>query len=110
MKRLLTVTMSTISAATLALWVAGPAQAHDVYTDQTPPPPKEFQPPRPRDGYVWAPGFWDWNGKNFHWVSGTWLVERRARHWVADHWEQSDARWHFVAGRWEQAPLNEAHR
>jgi hypothetical protein len=103
MKRLLIVTITAISLSTLSLGMPGRALAHEVYTDQTPPPPREFQPPHARDGYVWAPGFWDWNGKNFHWVNGTWLVERRARHWVADHWEQNEARWHFVPGRWEQS-------
>jgi hypothetical protein len=84
------------------LSASGPALARDIYADQAPPPPKEFQAPRPREGYVWAPGFWDWNGKSYHWVNGMWLVERRARHWVPDHWVQDDNRWHFVPGRWEQ--------
>jgi hypothetical protein len=99
--RHLGLTALCLVAAELAASV--PAQARDIYADQAPPPPREFQSPRPREGYVWAPGFWDWNGKSFHWVNGTWLVERRARHWVPDHWEQADNRWHFVPGRWEQS-------
>ncbi len=39
MKRLITFSMTAISTATLALLISAPAQARDVYTDQTPPPP-----------------------------------------------------------------------
>jgi hypothetical protein len=78
------------------------ALAHDVYADQAPPEPRTELAPPHRDGYVWGPGYWSWNGKTYHWVPGTYLVDRRTKHWVADHWEQQDSRWHYVPGRWEE--------
>jgi hypothetical protein len=72
----------------------------EIVVDVSPPPPRvERQPPH-RDGYVWAPGYWDWNGRFFHWTSGTWISERRG-HWVANHWDQIGNQWHYVEGHWE---------
>ncbi len=90
-----------IAAGTLLL--PGRASAgKDLVIDMPPPAPRiEHQPPH-RDGYVWAPGYWEWTGRFFHWTSGTWIYERRG-HWVADHWDQIGNQWHFVKGHWERA-------
>ena len=54
--------------------------AGDILSDTPPPAPRiEHEPPH-RDGYAWAPGYWEWNGRFFHWVSGTWILERRNQH------------------------------
>ena len=74
----------------------------DILTSVPPPQPRiEHEPPH-RDGYVWAPGYWEWSGRFFHWVSGTWIPERPRAHWVADHWEQVGDHWHYLRGHWEQ--------
>jgi hypothetical protein len=74
----------------------------DIVSDTPPPAPRvEHEPPH-RDGYVWAPGYWEWNGRFFHWISGTWKLEHRDKHWVADRWDQIQNQWHYVPGHWEQ--------
>lgn len=74
----------------------------DIVSDVPPPVPRvEHQPP-PRDGYVWAPGYWEWNGRFFHWISGTWIQERRKSQWMADHWQQIANQWHYIRGHWER--------
>jgi WXXGXW repeat (2 copies) len=79
------------------------AAGADIVTNAPPPPDRiEHAPPR-RDGYVWGPGHWEWNGRSYAWVSGTWIMERRASHWVADRWEQVGAQWHYLPGHWEHA-------
>ena len=35
-----------------------------------PPPPMVVQPVAPAPGYVWAPGYYGWNGYQYIWVSG----------------------------------------
>jgi hypothetical protein len=75
--------------------------AADITSDTPPPAPRIENAPPHRDGYSWAPGYWEWNGRDFHWVSGTWIVERRNRQWVADHWDQIGNQWHYVRGHWE---------
>ena len=74
----------------------------DIVVDTLPPGPRAEHEPPHRDGYVWAPGYWEWTGHFFHWVSGTWVVERRRSHWVADHWDQIGSQWQYVRGHWEQ--------
>jgi hypothetical protein len=70
-------------------------------SDTAPPAPRVEHAPPHRDGYVWAPGYWDKSGHSFRWVSGTWVNERRGMHWVADRWEESGSEWHLVRGHFE---------
>jgi hypothetical protein len=69
--------------------------------DAAPPPAREERAPAPREGYVWAPGYWDWNGRAYSWVSGHYIFERRGAHWVPDRWDQVGSRWQHVNGHWE---------
>jgi hypothetical protein len=100
MKTLRNVRLATLIVAGTLL---GPAlgTAEDIAGTAPPAPRDEHAPPH-RDGYVWAPGYWDWNGHSFRWESGTWIQERRRAHWVADRWEQDGSGWHHVRGHWEE--------
>jgi len=69
--------------------------------DQSPPPPR-VEKVEPRDGYVWAPGYWEWNRVSYHWVTGRYIFQRRRYHWVADQWEHAGGHWHYVRGRWDR--------
>ena len=72
-----------------------------VDVDIAPPAPRVETIPEARVGYVWAPGYWDYDGHRHHWVSGHYIHERHGHHWVADRWEERDHRWHRVQGHWE---------
>lgn len=72
-----------------------------VDVDVAPPPARVEVVPRERHGYVWAPGYWNYNGHRHVWVKGRYLHERHGHHWIADSWEDRNGRWHFVAGHWE---------
>src|SRR5258708_37637645 len=37
---------------------------------QPPAVPDYEQPPAPRDGYIWTPGYWAWTGDGYEWVQG----------------------------------------
>ena len=67
-----------------------------------PPAPKVVVVPSARAGYVWAPGYWRWNGRDHIWVDGTWMRERQGERWVPAHWEERGDRWHFEEGHWER--------
>jgi hypothetical protein len=75
---------------------------NDIVTDVAPPPDRVEHAPPPRDGYIWGPGHWEWNGRSYIWASGTWLIEHRAAHWIAGRWEQVGAQWHYREGHWER--------
>ena len=70
-----------------------------------PPPPEEVYPPS-RPGFVWAPGYWEWDGERHVRVPGHWMEVRQGYYWVPDGWEhhveQRGAHWHFAPGRWER--------
>lgn len=92
--------------ASLAGCVAEPAPRHRhavVEVQVAPPAPRVVVVPAARRGYVWAPGYWRWNGRNHVWIEGRWMRERRGEHWVPAHWEESrHGYWHFEQGHWER--------
>ena len=68
----------------------------------TPPPAPIYEPiPAPRVGFVWAPGFWAWEGGRHVWHAGNWMPERRGYHWVPDRWAQAHGGWQREAGHWD---------
>ena len=69
--------------------------------DVAPPAAQVEVVPGPRAGYVWAPGYWNWEGHRHVWVGGRWIHERHGHHWVNESWEQRDGRWHFERGHWD---------
>ncbi len=69
--------------------------------DIAPPAPREEVVPAPRAGFVWAPGFWDYDGHQHVWRAGHWEHERHGHHWVADSWAQRDGHWHHERGHWD---------
>jgi hypothetical protein len=74
----------------------------DVFVGVAPPPARVEIVPGPRTGYVWAPGYWRWNGHRHLWVRGYWVHSRPGWHWVAAHWTRYGPRWHYVPGYWER--------
>ena len=67
-----------------------------------PPAPRDERAPAPRDGYVWAPGYWEWNGSAYSWVSGRFVYAHRGAHWVPDRWDQVGSQWQHVNGHWDR--------
>jgi hypothetical protein len=73
----------------------------EVVAPQPPPQVAVEVIPAPRPGYVWAHGYWRWNGHGYVAVGGHWEPYRRGYHYVHPHWEQGrDGGWHFRAGVW----------
>ena len=98
-----------LSMTLSALAMPAAAQVH-VYPPAPPgvvihvaPPAPYFEPlPPPRRGYVWAPGYWQWEGERHVWVPGRHMERRSGHYWVADSWHERDGRHHFTPGRWEE--------
>jgi hypothetical protein len=93
----------TVMSALCACVAESPVRARTVVDiDVSPPPVRVVAVPAPRHGYVWAPGYWQWNGRRHVWVDGRWLRERRGYHYVPAHWEERRGRFHFDDGHWER--------
>lgn len=69
-----------------------------------PPAPMYEVVPAPRPGYVWLPGYWDWDdGHHKHaWKKGRWELERPGYVYESPRWIQSRDGWVLVPGRWDQ--------
>ena len=102
MKTLQNTMLATLIVGGALLSTGSASAGTDTISDAPPPPSRVEYPPPHRDGYVWAPGYWEWNGRFFKWIYGTWILERRGKHWVADRWDQVEDKWRYVPGHWDR--------
>ena len=69
---------------------------------RTPPPPMPVVVvPAPRAGFVWAPGYWSWDGHRHAWHDGHWEAERPDERYVAARWANTPEGWRFFPAHWE---------
>jgi hypothetical protein len=73
----------------------------DVVIGTAPPPIRVEVAPRPRAGYLWAPGYWSWDGHRHVWHAGYWEAERPGQHFVPANWVNTPRGWRFVPAHWE---------
>lgn len=90
---------AAIAVALVLGGLAGSAQAQvSVNINVAPPAPRYEPAPVLRPGYVWAPGYWAWQGRNYVWVRGHQIRQRPGHRWVPDRWEDGNR---YRAGYWE---------
>jgi hypothetical protein len=65
-----------------------------------PPAPRVEDVPTARDGYVWAPGYWSWDGSNYVWVGGHYIPALAGYTYVAPRWEAVDGGWVLRSEQW----------
>jgi len=65
-----------------------------------PPPPWTVERVRPRPGYIWAPGYWRWDGRRYVSVRGHYERQRPGYHYAPGRWEHRRDGWHWHAGAW----------
>ena len=99
----LALAVPTLSASALFAPVAAQIS---ISIDLAPPAPRYEVMPAPRPGYIWAPGHWNWNGREYAWMPGRWEQVRAGYRFVPERWERYDdngrERWRFVASRWDR--------
>ena len=102
--------MSLLIAAGIALPGAAPADPRvSVGIHIGPPPPPVVVAPVPPPGYLWAPGYWAWDGYRYVWVDGRQVVARPGYVWVPDRWERRGHYWHHRHGHWQQGRRHHRH-
>jgi WXXGXW repeat (2 copies) len=54
------------------------------------PPAARYEDAQVRQGYIYAPGYyqWDQSSRQHVWVKGDYQPERRGEHWVAHRWTE----------------------
>ena len=66
-----------------------------------PPPPRVEMVPAVPDGYVWAPGYWEFFHGQYVWRRGHMIEHRRGYHWVPETWDRRGDHHHFEEGHWD---------
>jgi len=94
--------LSTVATALLIGSAAPAFAAVGIEIQIAPPPARVIEAPPPRPGFVWAPGYYRWDGHRHVWVDGRFIRARRGSHWVPEHWDERRGRYHFVPGHWER--------
>ena len=71
----------------------------DVVAPQA-PPVWVVENVRPRAGFLWAHGYWRWNGRRYVAERDHWEPVRAGYRYVHPHWERRGDGWHWRAGVW----------
>jgi hypothetical protein len=96
--------------AALPAWsqavIAAPAAAPEIIVVEVAPPParQEAIPPA-REGYVWAPGYWNYDGSRHVLVEGHHVPSQAGMVYVAPTWEERSGRYALRGERWEKDPV-----
>lgn len=94
--------LAALIASPLLVTQVAHAQSFDIRIGQPPPPPRVVVVPGPRAGYVWAPGYWNWEGRRHVWREGHWERQRRGQRYVEPAWTPDGDRYGFRRGHWER--------
>ncbi|MEO6921080.1 MAG: hypothetical protein ABI171_19025 [Collimonas sp.] len=66
-----------------------------------PPPPRYERAPPPRVGYLWAPGYWNWDGRRHVWAGGHWEQARNGYRYDRPQWQHGRNGWELRRGGWQ---------
>ncbi|TWO69898.1 hypothetical protein FN976_16225 [Caenimonas sedimenti] len=87
--------------------VATPSYGPTVVVRQAPPPPIFEAAPGVREGYVWAPGHYEWRNGRYEWRPGYWVSERPGYIWEQARWiQRPDGSWYLAGNTWERRGPN----
>ncbi|QWT21413.1 YXWGXW repeat-containing protein [Bacillus sp. NP157] len=99
--------VATLLLCTAALALGGCApkprlerNATVVVVKRDPPVEVTEVDPGPREGWVWARGYWAWNGHDYDAVRGHWERVRPGYHYIHPHWENRKGQWILLTGTW----------
>jgi hypothetical protein len=74
-----------------------------------PPPPRYEAAPSPRSGYIWAPGYWNWDGHRHVWSDGHWERDRSGYVYESPEWHQHNGQWQLNKGGWKSGMNKNGH-
>jgi hypothetical protein len=94
--------LAVAAALSISLPTAMARTNVDLELNFGPPAPIYEAVPPPRVGFVWAPGFWDYDHNRHVWRKGHWEHERHGQRWAGGRWVEHDGRWHLDRGHWER--------
>ena len=103
MKRTLTFAAALALGAAALMPLPSSAQVGlSLVINAAPPAPRYESVPAPRDGYVWAPGFWNYEGNRHVWTAGHWESARQGYQFQRAEWQRDNDGWRLNRGGWQQ--------
>lgn len=97
------------AAFSFALPIA--AQAATYISVQIGPPPMPVEVvPAARPGYIWAPGFYQWQAERYQWRPGHWERARPGQVYVPARWHAAGPRWEYRPAHWRASGPSRAQR
>jgi WXXGXW repeat (2 copies) len=87
----------------LGVAMSSSARTRIVVALAPPPLPIYVQPACPGDGYIWVPGYWDWDDvdADYYWVPGTWVMAPEVGFlWTPGYWAWDGNGFVFTDGYW----------
>ena len=101
---------AAFAAALMGFGAAAQAQ-YTAIVSVAPPAPRHEVVPAPREGWVWAPGHYEYRGNEYRWVEGSWMRDRSGYEYREPRWVQrGDGSWVLVGNNWERRMEREARR
>ncbi|MBI3476308.1 MAG: YXWGXW repeat-containing protein [Acidobacteria bacterium] len=91
------------AVALLALAAPAFAQISIAVSFGPPALPIYEQPPCPEEGYIWNPGYWDFDNDydDYYWVPGTWVMAPEpGLYWTPGYWAWVGNGYRFYDGYW----------
>lgn len=58
--------------------------------------------PGPRQGYVWSPGYYNYENNKHVWVKGESIRAREGYTYEPNRWVEHDGRWNLERSRWDR--------
>jgi hypothetical protein len=91
------------ATALIALPVTSQARVH-IDVEIAPPVAIYEAPPPPRVGFIWAPGYWNWDAPHHKhvWKKGQYIRAHPGERWVSPEWVAHEGRYRFNEGYWER--------
>lgn len=71
----------------------------DIFVELAPPNARRERV-RPRAGYIWVAGHYQWRGSRYLWQPGYYQRARRGEVYVQPRWVQNGNRWQYQRGNW----------
>lgn len=95
--------LGAVLAATLMGFGAAAQAQYTAVVSVAPPAPRYEVVPAAREGWVWAPGHYEYRGNQYVWIEGSWMRERAGYEYREPRWVQrANGEWQLVGGNWEQ--------
>ena len=95
-----TLVVGSLGIATMA----NAARVVDVEIGVAPPAPAETTvvvTPEVRQGFIYEPGHYGWDGQRYVWIEGEYIPNREGHRWEHYTLERHGDRWHYRGGHWD---------